>query len=470
MERVTVAPGMGRNLLTRPGTALVDDLGRVLAAVAGAFPVPAAHRGDLPMAVRDLSRLLTMERAEMNRSYWSAPRFLAAYLHYFLPWNLYRMAWLLPGLDLPLRPGSRILDLGSGPLTLPLALWCARPDLRGHPLFFSCADVAAKPMETGREILRRLAGNDSPWRIVLRRVPLEKALAVSAASGARENFDCIMAGNMLNELSVSRNTSLEQRLEQLAELAAGRLAPGGRLLLVEPGTRLGGKLIALSRKGALAHGFSPLAPCTHSGPCPMLEQSPRPGRSTPYTGWCHFFHPAGSIPAPLAELARRARLEKDSLALSCLLLKKSGPEAEPADASLAENPAAASISEVSRKRPGLSDDLEELEALYAEIMAQDADEAHPKTAASGRVAGRPARPAGQSGACSRLAARVISDLIRLPEEAEPARYACCERGLALLLDAPRVPSGAFVSVPAPEREERDAKTGALLLRRPGRKK
>ena len=69
----------------------------------------------------------------------------------------------------------------------------------------------------------------------------------------------------------------------------------------------------------------------------------------------------------------------------------------------------------------------------------------------------------------RLDARVISDLIRLPEEAEPARYACCERGLALLLDAPRVPSGAFVSVPAPEHEERDAKTGALLLRRSGRK-
>lgn len=470
MERASATPGTGRNLLTRPGPALVDDLGRALAAVAGAFPVPAAHRRDLPLAVRDLSRLLTMERAEMNRSYWSAPRFLAAYLHYFLPWNLYRMAWLLPGLDLALRPGSRILDLGSGPLTLPLALWCARPDLRGVPLFFFCADVASKPMDVGREILRRLAGSDSPWRIVLRRVPLEKALAVSAASGVRENFDCIMAGNMLNELSVSRNASLEQRLEQLAELAAGRLAPDGRLLLVEPGTRLGGKLIALLRKGGLAHGFSPLAPCTHDGPCPMLEQSPRSGPFSPYTGWCHFFHPAGSVPKSLAELASRARLEKESLALSCLLLKKSGPEAESAGNPPAENAAAAGIPRVSRRRSGVSDDLEELEALYAEIMAQDADGAHPKTVASGRVASRPTHPAGQTGASSRLDARVISDLIRLPEEAEPARYACCERGLALLLDAPRVPSGAFVSVPAPAREERDAKTGALLLRRSGQKK
>ena len=508
MDNSTAARGIQGNLLARPGAALLEDLGRALAAAAGAFPVPAAHRRDLPYAVRDLSRLLTLERAELARSYWSAPRFLSAYLHYFLPWNLYRMAWLLPGLDLALRAGGRVLDLGSGPLTLPLALWCARPDLRGLPLTFVCADVAAKPMEIGRDILRRLSGDDSPWRIILQRDPLEKALARSGKNGERENFDCIMAGNMLNELSPARNTPLEERLERLMDMAAGRLTPEGRLLLVEPGTRLGGKLIALARKGALVHGLSPLAPCPHDGPCPMLD-SPRSGPFPPYTGWCHFFHPAGDVPHALADLAKQARLEKDSLAVSCLLLRKpdSGRGGAPApdgdqdglpasevrrpdlpaqdnrkDSSAPDGRRGSSAPKQTRPPAGrrkdarpaaLSDDLDELEALYAEIMEQDAGgPARPKAAAAGHAAHRRAgRDSGrpESGPADRLALRVISDMIRLPNEAEPGRYACCERGLALLLDAARVPSGAFTVVPCPEREERDPKTGALLLRRPTRK-
>ena len=477
MEHPAACHGRGRNnLLTRPGESLLEDLGRALAATARAFPVPLSHKKDLPYAVRDLSRLLTMERAELSRSYWSAPRFLAAYLHYFLPWNLFRLAWLLPGLDLPLRPGSRILDLGSGPLTLPLALWCARPDLRGLPLSFICSDVAVKPMEIGRDILRRLAGDDSPWRIILRRDPLEKVLVRPGKGDEQGSVDCIMAGNMLNELSAAKNTPLEQRLGQLAGLAAGRLAPGGRLLLVEPGTRLGGKLIALARKGALEHGLFPLAPCTHAGLCPMLVQTPHQGPFPPYTGWCHFFHPAGDVPRPLADLARLARLEKDSLALSCLLLQKPDPASATADGSGAASAGDHGFQgpKASRSLAAPLDDLEELEALYAEIMSEDAG--RPTRPGSGK-AGGPGQsrresggaPAGASGESSVLNLRVISDRIRLPGEAEPGRYACCDQGLALLLDAARVPSGAFVSLGRPKREERDAKTGALLLRRPARK-
>ena len=448
MENSHDARRTGRNLLNRPGTALLDDLGRALAATAGAFPVPAAHRRDLPHAIRDLSRLLTQERAELARSYWSAPRFLAAYLHYFLPWSLYRMAWLLPGLDLRLQPGATILDLGSGPLTLPLALWCARPDLRGQPLSFICSDVAVKPMEIGLGILKRLAGPDSPWRVTLQRASLEKALARSGKSGTSERADCVMAGNMLNELSTSRNTSLEQRLEQLMGQAAGRLVPGGRLLLVEPGTRLGGKLIALARKGALSHGLSPLAPCTHQSLCPMLGESLRPPHMPIYTGWCHFFHPSGGVPASLARLAREAHLEKDSLALSCLLLRS--PEGKTVTASM---PAGGDDSRCGMDSHRALDGLEDLEALYEEIMGRGGEDDAAQRAST--ASGKPAH----------MNARVISDLIRLPGEAEPGRYACCERGLALLLDAVNIPSGAFVTVPCPGEERRDSKTGALLVRR-----
>ena len=233
-----------KNLLQHPDARLSRDITQALDAVASAFAVPRGHLADLPFAVRDLSRLLTAERGDMSRSYWSAPRFLAAYLRYFLPWNLHRLAWLLPGLEYPFpsahpEESTRILDLGSGPLTLPLALWCARPDLRVRPLHFVCADVAAKPMDIGLTAFQALAGKDSPWRFSLSRGHLDGFLRKG-----EERFHCIMAGNVLNELSPGKGESLEERLESLVSAMSRKLLPGGKILLIEPGTRLGGKRMA----------------------------------------------------------------------------------------------------------------------------------------------------------------------------------------------------------------------------------
>ena len=480
--------GALQNLLSRPDSTLIDAINKALAAAARAFPIPRAHRADLPFAVRDLSRMLTAERTSLNQPYWSAPRYLSAYLHYFLPWNLFRLSWLIPSLDLPLQSGATILDLGSGPLTLPIALWCCRPDLRGVPLNFICTDVATKPMETGRDILQALAGKNSPWRIRLVRAPLEKALG--AASGEKgAGLDCILAGNVLNELPVARNMSLEQRLESIMGLAFRKLAPEGRMLLVEPGTRLGGKMIALSRKGALHQGFSPLAPCPHSGPCPMIEQPLHYAASPDYTGWCHFIHPADSAPAVLTDLGKKAHLEKDSLAISCLFLERpAGDAAHNAGQgrAVAEKSAARNASFQNdedgamlsaNRHNDADDDLDALEALYNEIMAEDSLPASNQRGSS--PSSSPARqsaqghdspearpaPAIEQPSSPYGVVRVISDLIRLPDEAEPARYSCCAKGLALLADAVRVPSGGAVSIRWPAHEERDQKTGALILRR-----
>ncbi len=555
-----------RNLLHRPGPAGLESLEKALAAAAGAFPVPRGHLNDLPYAVRDLSRLLTTERGGLARSYWSHPRLVAAYVRYFLPWNMYRLSWLLPSLDLPLAEGAEILDLGSGPLTLPLALWCARPDLRGLPLSFTCCDVSLQPLEIGKRIFERLAGPDGPWSFRLLRVSLEAALAASAphpvvasaastsspaaaladparssapafaqspeafpdaanpAAPAREPgagralrrrdrdaraYSCIMAGNVLNELPQTRDSSMEERLERIMSLAHARLAPGGLLLLVEPGTRLGGKVIALSRAGALRRGFAPLAPCPHSGPCPMIAQEAYHPASPPYTGWCHFIHPADSAPRALVALGAKARLDKESLAVSCLLLQKPGAtESGPHGSGLRSGQGSARVRHHAAPEPGnqaeeSADDLESLEALYNEIMEEDRqasrgrastgrsthpgrdamrpeDAAAPFSAARFSGAGRPAAgafsgsvpasnlpaaPAGEYGG-----ARIISDLIRLPLHEEPGRYACCERGLALVLDAARLPSGGAVRVRWPRHEERDEKTGALLLRHTARER
>lgn len=444
-----------QNLLTRPGPERITDIEKALAHAAGALPLSAAHARDLPFAVRDLSRLLTAERGELSRSYWAAPRFVSAYLRYFLPWNLFRLAWLLPGLDLGLKSGASVLDLGSGPLTLPLALWCARPDLRAMPLRFVCADVAAKAMDHGRSILAAVAGPESPWQVELLRAPLDRALRQARG----REYSLVTAGNVLNEICSERPGAeshpagqsgghlanhLGGRLDDLAALAADAVAHGGRMLLVEPGTRLGGKLIALFRNGAIRHGFSPLAPCTHDGPCPM-EAAAAHGRGE-YSGWCHFIHPVDGAPAALADLTRRAQLDKESLAISCLLLERSAPLTD------AAGPHSGVAARAAAGRE--ADELDELEALYREIMDED-----------GVIEmDAPKRPSAVAPVSDRCRVRVISGPIRLPGHDEPARYACCERGLALVEDARRIPSGAGLDVAAPEPPRRDAKTGALLLR------
>jgi hypothetical protein len=466
-----------RNLLSRPEPALLGALDQALAALAKAYPVPAAHRADLPLAVRDLSRILTAERGELSRSYWSAPRFLAAYLHYFLPWNLYRLAWLLPGLDIPLEAGAHILDLGSGPLTLPLALWCARPELRSLPLTFLCSDVAQRPMELGRAALSSLMGSASPWRVKLVPAPMEKILRAPPEKA----FACILAGNALNELcsrSGLTDSAILSRLEKLLAHASSLLSRDGRLFFLEPGTRLGGKLISLARKTALQQGFLPLAPCTHSGPCPMqgaenaVTEMEKKRPAPPFSGWCHFIHPATLAPRTLTELGLKARLEKDRLALSCLLLRLTPP----ADAAGSASPFAATCGNSVHS----ADTLDDLEALYAEIMEEDArvrsaarnsnekNGRRPADPRKGKKAATGTAPPSSSNALSVSAeavVRVLSSPIRLPNQSAPGRYACCEKGLGLLLDALHVPSGASVTLPWPEQEERDAKTGALLLRR-----
>lgn len=470
-------------LLSRPGPELCAELAKVSAITAGAFAVPTSHQHDLPLAVRDLSRILTEERGQLSRPYWASPRYVFAYLHYFLPWNLYRMAWLLPNLDISLKPGDVVLDLGSGPLTLPLALWCARPDLRPLPLTFVCSDLSAQIMEAGRSIFREMAGLDCAWRIKLLRAPAAKALAVSR----NEPYALIMAGNLLNELASARHTASNHDLAGvLAKLMAevhARLAPDGSLLLVEPGTRLGGKLISLGREAALRHSFIPLAPCPHCKACPMpgLREAPERrahmktnetsplGRFPSYSGWCHFTFPALDVPPQLAELGKQARLKKERLAISCLFLKKQNKRNTPA-CRAAGSAAPPLLSSAGTDFP---ESLDELEALYAEIMGQELAEQTPDTPFAARCeenassfadSESPTNETREKTARGSLSGdvRIISSPVPLPDE-QSGRYACCEKGLALLLDAETEASGALVTVRWPLREQRDRKTNALLL-------
>lgn len=460
----SVPPGPGwaqlSPLLPEPDAALREGLDRLGAALARVRPLSASHARSLPQDVLTLSRLLTVERAHLHHPYWASPALTSAYLYYFLPWNVLRQARLLTALPLPnpqvwLEQGRRplLLDMGSGPLSLPIALWLARPQWRALPLTVLALDASSQPLELGRNLLSALAEElgQPAWEVHTVRAPLGQAARRLARmcgerprSGSGEGSPALWlasAANVINEMLSGggagrsgrhegadfreseegvpeagdyddsggmREDSLFGRrlesvldgLEELLENGDPALPPS--LLVVEPGTRLGGTTVMRLRESALERGLVPLAPCTHAADCP-LERG-RTGR-----GWCHVTFDCAGAPDWLAQLSQAAGLAKDSLSLAPLLLSSA-----------------------------------------AETVQDGLD-------------AREAEKANGDGLLSRVALRVLSAPFVVPGLPGRARYACGVGGLALLGDAESLPSGGLVEADIPENPRFDRRSGALLL-------
>lgn len=439
------------------------------------WPLHAAHRRSLPEDVERLSRLLTTERAGLARPYWSSPASISAYLYYFLPWNLVRLTRLLAALPLPdpraaaPQNGEALLvDVGSGPLTLPLALWLARPQWRSAPVQVLALDTSSQPLELGRALMEALGAltGQPVWPVRTARAPLNQAARQAAPllAGGRARPWLVSAANVLNELRFGkkrargggaleeddvdspddaldadndaamadggdgekpegcREERLEGFLESLSPLfghagSGGReatdadaaVADGPALLFVEPGTRLGGTTIMRLRQLAVDGGLTALAPCTHQHDCPLLRG--QGGRT-----WCHFTFGSEGAPQWLEALSFDAGLGKSGLSLSPLLL-----------AALPE---------------GQSSGLP----------------------AASAVAGTGAEVAARSA----LPLRVLSAPFDVPGLVGRARYACSGKGLLLLENAEALASGDALAVPVPAGARRDRKSGALLASPPAR--
>lgn len=285
-----------------------------------AMPMRKQHRRQLPSDIRHLSHLLTDERGDLRRDYLADPAALSAYMRYFLPWNLYRLGVLFAGLaldpggDSP-EAGATIIDLGTGPITAPLALWMSRPRLRKRALHFICVDRAPKPMRLGLDTLKHMAeaqGGLAPWRITLVKGPLDARL--------REKADLVIMANALNEVLHRGEGELMEDAGALAGHLSSMLTPTGSLLVVEPGVRPSAHLIAALRRGLLHRGLNPLSPCPHTNPCPMS------GRG--YTAWCHFNFDAEVAPGWLKRLSDEAKLAKDNVSLSFLHFSAKGRHLE----------------------------------------------------------------------------------------------------------------------------------------------
>ena len=297
-------------------------------------PVPARFQKQSAANIRALSRLLTSEREQLTGRYIGRPAFHAAYLAFFLPWNLWRLCSLFESAELrPLlaslagNPSLSVCDFGAGPLTLPIALWIAAPSLREKEIIFSCYDINKEIMKSGVSLFQRItvpgggggntgsAVHGSPWKIKCIAASLTEARPVQKPA-------LVTAVNVYNELYQKLKKS--EDLEIFAEKEAARLnaasAPGGSVLIVEPGVPRGGLFISYLRARLIEKGFLIRSPCTHGAACPMGTSKTEDRAAK----WCHFTFPAESAPRSLRDLSRAAGLPKERGALSFLFAQKGG--------------------------------------------------------------------------------------------------------------------------------------------------
>jgi ribosomal protein RSM22 (predicted rRNA methylase) len=300
----------------------IEDL---LLAIDKTFPLKRRFSAELPKNISRLSALLTKERSCLNGSYMSDPALFNAYLRCFMPWNVFRLSRLLPSLLLESWPpdgtgggagsgaGSvEITDLGSGPLTLPAALWIALPELRSAPLSFHCVDQNGGALEAGKKLFFALAGENGAWRIKTYRAALGERLKLPPAA-------LVCAVNVCNELfqkvPQGDTASLASAAKKFTRSLAGFADDSGRILVVEPGAPRPAQFLSLLRGEFIGRGFSIEAPCPSSRGCAM--RGGRRGQK-----WCHFNVDADDAPPALHKLSAAAALPKEKVTLSFLLASK----------------------------------------------------------------------------------------------------------------------------------------------------
>ncbi len=399
--------------------AIIEHFDRIIADV---LLLSGKHRVQLGGAIRRLSHELTDDRASRRIGYMNDAGMVSAYISYFMWWNLVRLTRLFAGLPrdaFSLADGDIVLDVGSGPLTVPIALWLARPELRSKKLTVYCMDLSQTALASGEELYLSIAAktiattsggtsgsgssNESsgkknvltPWTIV--RVKGELGTRI------KEKASLVTCANVCNELIQTSPMPPDYLAKKYSSDLLSYLDsenPAASVLLIEPGDPKSARFVALMREAFLRRSCIPLAPCPHTAACPMTGNAKKGGK------WCNFAFSTDDAPPALQKVSAKAGLAKERATLSFVLVKKT-------------------------------------DSLVAEKNDENKSP-HPK----------------------RLTLRITSDFIRLPDLHKSGYYACSELGLVLAVDKTHVhpKNGELLSIAYPaDTSLRDKKSGAVLL-------
>lgn len=374
-------------------------------------PINSKQFQQLPRDIKQLFHYLTDERNTRRSGYMNDSATLTAYIYYYHWWNLVRLTTLFSGMPpnsiLPFSSSPEeelvCVDIGSGPLTVPTALWLARPELRSRRLTWYCIDNSANALAAGTDLFyactarTHLTDLEEPWQIT--------KVKGSIGTALRKKAVFISCANLFNEVIQNSDEQLETIARRYAVLLDSYTVKGERentrpvqMLIVEPGIPYAARFISLLRASLLKRHYIPVMPCPHRVICPLDGR--RGGK------WCHFvINAKENAPQSLAQLSKKAGLEKDRAVLSFLL-------AQYTPASAAEKSS-----------------YTEKNSTYVTI-------------------------------------RVASDPIRLPHN-RTGFYCCSEAGMILLTTdtaaATHIHSGDLLSVPYPREDRHDEKSGALIV-------
>ena len=182
------------------------------------------------------------------------------YALYYSIINAAKMLHLFPTITFDKEEIS-VLDLGSGPGTAGLALLTAI----NKRINLTCVEHSPHMRNVAERLLSRYKGAGT----------LSKLSTVeSLPSRATTTYDLVIAANVVAELDTTEG---ERTMRTLAQMTA----PGGYLVVIEPGQQLHTRRLMHLRDSLLSASteMAPLFPCLRRDPCPML--------ATSETDWCH---------------------------------------------------------------------------------------------------------------------------------------------------------------------------------------
>jgi ribosomal protein RSM22 (predicted rRNA methylase) len=266
-------------------------------------------------AVADVSRVYTSARMELVKGRVRTAE-LVARLKWFSIRDLPKIEVPLTELSirnaLPAGPTWRVLDIGAGVGTSSLGVARFARRVGVEQLEVRAFDRDDQALRVFEALARDVTALDA--------VPIEPITTTSDVTRVPhalrdQRFELIVVGFVINELWP--DASDEQRVEQASQwlkALSRHLTDDGSLIVLEPALREQTRQLQRVRDELALNQAAPyvFAPCTRSGPCPMLVNE---------RDWCHAQVPF-KLPASMAELARTAGLRDHDLTFSYLTLRK----------------------------------------------------------------------------------------------------------------------------------------------------
>lgn len=284
--------------------------------IQGVRPLNSKQLQQLPDNIKNLSHQLTDQRSTRRLGYMNDNIQLSSYVRYYTWWNLIRLTRLFSNLPQNTFPSDKTeniicLDLGSGPLTVVISIWLARPELRKKKLIWYCLDVSANSMALGEDIYLSIVAKTGgePWKII--------RVKGSFGTNIRQKADLVTCANMFNELDQASDMPPEFQSKKYYDQLIKYAAPHAKFILVEPGVPKAARTLSLLRERFLRDKFTVVVPCPHTNECPM-------NGFKAYTGsqhkWCNFAFSTEDAPTRLQKLSTQAKLPKERATLSFICI------------------------------------------------------------------------------------------------------------------------------------------------------